>query len=262
MSNKISYKKFNYIYLSVVVIAICITTVQSSDGCANTGVCTDCFDWCANQPNLCTIEAVRNLCKRTCRQCDLQFDELSFWSSWTPVTSCSKSCGSGGMRKMGRKCRVSGGAESNSCEGDSEKMEPCDAPPCMEFTDWEWTPCSVPCGGGTKNGTRTCLGESRCLGMIFTIVACNDQPCDETKWVADGDWSECSNSCGRGLQVLNQRCQNGNPGDEGCPVTKWKKVKPCNVFPCPPPVVWSDWTEFSPCQVTCGSDANIEEKLL
>ncbi len=48
---------------------------------------------------------------------------------------------------------------------------------------WQWTSCSAPCGGGTRDGTRTCTapaptcGGASCVGEPTSTETCNTQEC-------------------------------------------------------------------------------------
>ena len=53
------------------------------------------------------------------------------------------------------------------------------------WSDWEaWTVCSAACGGGTREGTRTCTnpapsinGGAECDGETTVSETCNDHAC-------------------------------------------------------------------------------------
>ena len=52
------------------------------------------------------------------------------------------------------------------------------------WSDWgDWTACSAACGGGTREGTRTCTnpapsnGGADCDGEATESEACNDHAC-------------------------------------------------------------------------------------
>ena len=79
------------------------------------------------------------------------------------------------------------------------------------------------------------------------------------------DWSECSESCGRGVKVryatdLPEFCQN-DKNSEKC---REKEEKKCNLTPCDnferlkrgkkwKGRKWGKWGRWSPCSVTCGA---------
>ena len=53
------------------------------------------------------------------------------------------------------------------------------------WTDWTWSTCTKACGGGTRDGSRTCTnptpacGGADCVGDANTQESCNTQPCGD-----------------------------------------------------------------------------------
>jgi hypothetical protein len=53
------------------------------------------------------------------------------------------------------------------------------------WSDWSWTSCSKACGGGTRDGTRSCsnptpaCGGADCVGEATTQETCNTQACGD-----------------------------------------------------------------------------------
>lgn len=118
-----------------------------------------------------------------------------------------------------------------------------------------WEPCSATCGGGTQSrrryvnmSTEFCP-ELECekAGLIETR-SCNTQPCPTVcqmgPWTA---WSSCSSSCGLGFQHRTRDVVYFGTG--GC---LWDyEEQPCNDGDCIIPCAYTDFTDWSPCPVSC-----------
>ncbi|XP_028966579.1 A disintegrin and metalloproteinase with thrombospondin motifs 7 [Galendromus occidentalis] len=175
--------------------------------------------------------------KRTCNthQCPARW--------WTgPWQHCSATCGDQGRRKRTVLCIRSLGTDEQLALNDDRcaavtkphDQEPCPVTPqCPEDPNWitsEWSdtcrhnPCAnqtreVNCGQieGCDNGTKP---------VEFRV--CDPNECG--RWNA-GTWSECSESCGGGLQVRKVTC---NGGHERCSRSEEPaSVRSCNNNPCP-----------------------------
>ena len=103
----------------------------------------------------------------------------------------------------------------DACKGGTVTHDPIDGAPCAigntaglcvlgkcvtesctpidgGWSEWSWGPCSAPCDGGTRSGTRTCTapkpscGGKDCVGAAATTEPCNLKPCQ-----AGGSVSAC-----------------------------------------------------------------------
>ncbi|XP_025027432.1 ADAMTS-like protein 3, partial [Python bivittatus] len=205
---------------------------------------------------------------------------------WSP---CSASCGHGTqMRDV--KCRIyltftQAEAElpDDECEGpkplaeQSCHLEPCDGDPIPYtppfshtedagdvFYDWEYigfTPCSATCVGGTQEAIAVCLHEE-------TKQTVNDSWCDNSKrpppmsrvcntrlchprWQV-GPWTQCTATCGIGIQTREVHCQQPEGsvvGSESCKDPKPHSFQACNQLDCPPCWHVEEWQQ---CSQTCG----------
>lgn len=79
-----------------------------------------------------------------------------------------------------------------------------------------FTPCSEPCGGGSQQTQVVCMKSDTRVVVIAencninarpsqTTVECNTQPCS-SRWTA-GTWSDCSVTCGNGLETRTVECK-------------------------------------------------------
>ena len=106
------------------------------------------------------------------------------------------------------------------------------------FTIGDWSKCSLTCGGGTKQRSRTCqvpteeirygLRRNRkglrngrnnnlleenddkkpCPGASTMVLFCNLDKCPpNTNWGSWGPWSECSKNCGGGTKTRKRTCK-------------------------------------------------------
>uniref|UniRef100_A0A8D0CF65 ADAMTS like 3 n=1 Tax=Scleropages formosus TaxID=113540 RepID=A0A8D0CF65_SCLFO len=209
---------------------------------------------------------------------------------WQP---CSATCGPGHQRRQ-VTCRVLltfSEAEvdlpDEECSGDKPPIErACDLGPCIwdsalqQFPrsphqgavrhHWEhrgFTPCSSSCAAGTQESIATCVNRERgevaqdsfCDGSSRPPVmtrTCNPDPCPP-RWEV-GPWSQCSATCGMGIQsrkVLCRQLMLQAQGDEATvPDGECKDFRPsvlqaCNQVDCPPSWQAEDWLE---CSHTCG----------
>ncbi|TRY77637.1 hypothetical protein DNTS_005783, partial [Danionella cerebrum] len=129
------------------------------------------------------------------------------------------------------------------------------------WTHSSWNDCSVHCGGGERrtvvscmkilNKTMTQVNNSFCQlenKPLAQIRPCNVHPC-QYRWVT-GDWTQCSVTCGAGLQQRDVNCvyqlQNGTfipTRDLYCLSSKPAHTQPCEGRHCLS--VWdvSEWSK-------------------
>ncbi|ESN93354.1 hypothetical protein HELRODRAFT_89118, partial [Helobdella robusta] len=67
------------------------------------------------------------------------------------------------------------------------------------------------------------------------------------------DWSDCSASCGDGLQTRSRTCTNPAPrnGGRAC-AGSTAEERTCMPRPCPVDGMWSDWSAWTECSQSCG----------
>ncbi|XP_041841021.1 ADAMTS-like protein 1 isoform X3 [Melanotaenia boesemani] len=178
-----------------------------------------------------TREAVdQNLCVSSRRPPQLLQDckthpcpprwETGEWSS------CSTTCGVGLMTRT-VACTHRPSRDSNHTavlrDADCQKPKPSPVQACNRFdcppmwNTHDWGQCSQTCGGGVQKRRLLCkqrLADGSILELPDTFCPsrspANQQPCGKQdcppQWVTT-DWSQCSVTCGNGVQTLQAVCK-------------------------------------------------------
>lgn len=242
----------------------CIT-----DCCPVNGTWTDWSDWsqctvpCGggsqNRSRVCSGHSCSGYCDgrnfeaRTCNDdcCPVN----GTWSDWSDWSQCPVTCGAG-LQSRYRNCTefTCGGY----CDGPDSETQPCNSHCCPlngTWTDWtDWIDCSVTCGGGTQNRSRTCRGHQCggfCEGMDLETRSCNDDCCPVNgTWSDWSDWSLCTATCGGGVQARHRNCTGSECGGycDGVDL----ETRFCNTGCCPLNGSWTDWSDWTECTVACG----------
>ena len=122
----------------------------------------------------------------------------------------------------------------------------CSSKPCPIDGQWDsWTPwgtCNPNCKDGNQNRNRTCIapknGGKECPDKEykFEVRKCmnNILPCPVnggySPWVS---WSDCSETCGRGISERKRICDKPEPKNGGNPcIGAQHEVKECENSPC------------------------------
>ncbi|OQR69233.1 A disintegrin and metalloproteinase with thrombospondin motifs 7-like [Tropilaelaps mercedesae] len=170
------------------------------------------------------------------------------YADWTV---CSVTCG-GGYQESYAKCmeKEAGLVEDTHC-AHAPKPKPvkrtCNVHQCpARWWTGPWQHCSATCGDqGRRKRTVLCV---RSLGPDEQLALTDDrcaavtkphdlEPCpvtplcpEDPNWITS-EWSDCSESCGGGLQVRKVTCSGGR---ERCALSEQPaSVRPCNKNPCP-----------------------------
>ena len=186
------------------------------------------------------------------------------WVDWTVWNVCSVTCG-GGTQDRSRTCTNPapqyGGADCSGAANDTQDCNTQECPIDGAWVDWTvWNVCSVTCGGGTQDRSRTCTnpapqyGGADCSGAANETQDCNSQECPiDGAWVDWTVWDACSVTCGGGTQDRSRTCTNPAPQYGGADCSgSLNETQDCNTQECPIDGGWVDWTVWDVCSVTCG----------
>ncbi|MGH0119066.1 UNVERIFIED_CONTAM: hypothetical protein FKN15_052267 [Acipenser sinensis] len=198
----------------------------------------------------------------------------AFWDigEWS---ECSKTCGLG-MQHRQVLCRQVYAnhtltVQPNRCQHleKPETTSTCQLKICSEWQiRTEWSSCAVPCGVGQRSREVRCVSnvgdfvdDEECNMKLRPndIENCDMGPCAKSWFFTDwdiGEWSECSKTCGLGMQhrqvlcrqvyanrtltVQPNRCQH---------LEKPETTSTCQLKICSE---WQIRTEWSSCAVPCG----------
>ncbi|XP_041648933.1 thrombospondin type-1 domain-containing protein 4 [Cheilinus undulatus] len=176
-----------------------------------------------------------------------------YFTGWS--NTCSAQCGPG-VQKREVVCLTRGGVREGEGGGDcvGEKpaeMKACNSGPCVPTTMWyssQWTQCNVRCGNGTQRRDIICVQKN---GNDMTVVAPTEcahldkpaavQQCQmgecQPHWFTT-EWSACSRSCGKGVQMREVRCLTADKkhSPECDSSSKPDQEQVCNTIPCSPQV--------------------------
>ncbi|XP_054631701.1 A disintegrin and metalloproteinase with thrombospondin motifs 20-like isoform X1 [Dunckerocampus dactyliophorus] len=187
---------------------------------------------------------------------------------------CTQSCGGGRRTRLVVCQRPSGERLSDyNCDvlDKPPDTERCNLQPCPGSASWHrrpWKPCSVTCGHGTKQREITCvdhknqskLEEQHCrhLPRPRTQKPCRGRGCPT--WKANR-WSECSVTCGVGLQSRDVYCRikgSGKVREDLCDTSsRPADVQRCQTAECTR-YTWIS-APWKACNATCGAGVRNRE---
>ncbi|KAM4749056.1 A disintegrin and metalloproteinase with thrombospondin motifs 7 [Rhinophrynus dorsalis] len=178
------------------------------------------------------------------------------YGSWT---ECSATCGTGVQRQMVHCVeKVAGLVEERYCDSLSrpdDRQRSCSEEPCpSRWWVGEWQPCTATCGpSGLQKRTVLCiqqvgmdeqrkLQQEECqhLQRPEASIPCNHHvPCPAV-W-HQGNWSQCSVSCGEGVQFREVNCINGTVQNICDPLERPISRRACVLSLCPADSVLSNF---------------------
>ncbi|NXK13894.1 PPN protein, partial [Herpetotheres cachinnans] len=201
------------------------------------------------------------------------------WSygSWS---ECSSACG-GGFQSRLVFCTIDNEIYPdymcrNKPQPDNNRT--CGHQTCPQTKRWktgEWGSCSATCGGGTQTRSVYCVafdGQSsqgvvdNAECMAFAQQPHSSQPCNMRQcatWTT-GPWSECSASCGEGVQTRTVTCrtqQGSQAQDFACLMEpKPSATQPCLKENCIQEIGWhiGDW---GLCSKSCNSGIRTRQVI-
>ena len=94
--------------------------------------------------------------------------------------------------------------------------------------------------------------------LIFSFNVSTDSGNTEGGWSEWSDWSECSRQCGGGRQHRTRTCDGAGYRPSDCDGPTLME-RACNLQPCKG--VWSCWTDWSACSVTCGQGTRSRSRI-
>ncbi|XP_069714313.1 papilin isoform X1 [Phaenicophaeus curvirostris] len=199
------------------------------------------------------------------------------YSSWS---ECSVECG-GGFQSRLVFCTIDNEIYPdymcrNKPQPDNNRT--CGHQTCPQTKRWktgEWGSCSATCGGGTQTRSVYCVAfdgrssqgvvdNTEC--MAFAQQPRSTQPCSLRQcatW-STGPWSECSASCGEGVQTRTVTCrtqQGSQAQDFACLMEpKPSATQPCHKENCIQEIGWhvGDW---GLCSKSCNSGIRTRQVI-
>ncbi|WAR27191.1 ADT1-like protein [Mya arenaria] len=200
------------------------------------------------------------------------------WAAWEQWTYCTATCGTGSRsrNRTNRTCEYLplGSPPGNPCPESDRDVKYCNTDPCPVNGDWgswgEWTKCSATCNIGQHSRNRTCVYDpvapkgAKCLGRDHMAGFCNDGYCPQDGVLSEwGTWSACSVTCGDGMESRDRSCVYPIPlAPHGKPCEgETNNTRAClNVTQCTVDGVWSEWSTYGACSVTCGNGDKIRTR--
>ncbi|NXM39917.1 PPN protein, partial [Gymnorhina tibicen] len=199
------------------------------------------------------------------------------YSSWS---ECSSECG-GGFQSRLVFCTIDNEIYPdymcrNKPQPDNNRT--CGHQPCPQTKRWktgEWGSCSATCGRGTQTRSVYCVAfdgqssqgvvdDAEC--MAFAQQPRRSQPCNIRQCASwsTGPWSECSASCGEGVQTRTVTCrtQQGSQAQDFACLMEPKPLatQPCLKENCIQEIGWhiGDW---GLCSKSCDSGIRTRQVI-
>ena len=128
---------------------------------------------------------------------------------------------------------------------------------CLCIGIWDqwsnWGECSVTCGQGFRERTRTCQGNQHqnglrysCQGPRKDFESCSLPDCLEDmsgEWDEWSQWTSCSATCGLAKRQRQRTCLGSDCTGDNVEVQTCEDLPECK---------WNDWSAWNECSNTCG----------
>ncbi|KAM8881275.1 SCO-spondin isoform 1-T4 [Synchiropus picturatus] len=159
--------------------------------------------------------------------------------------------------------------DCKNCTCDTGVLQCQSVPGCHVDGGWgqwgEWTPCSLPCGGGTRSRSRKCdnpspqSGGRGCLGDSDQKTKCNTDLCTDPDgpWLPWSDWSVCSVSCGGGQMFRFRICSSSYCAGPSLQ-SKSCNTEVCLDVGCPPGRLYRECARGEGCPFNCAQVSGRE----
>ncbi|XP_031556840.1 uncharacterized protein LOC116293538 isoform X2 [Actinia tenebrosa] len=193
------------------------------------------------------------------------------WSEWS---DCSRTCG-GGIHIRTRQCiNPSPKYGGSDCVyyGDAREVVHCNPQPCPIHGNWGawqmWSFCSATCGAGKRERMRLCnnpapkYGGKGCPGTARELMPCSLSDCPvDGNWGAWKNWTQCSTTCGASKKSRTRECDNppAAHGGRSCEGPE-KEEAYCDNVPCMVNGGYTEWGEWTQCDVTCGGGRRLRSR--
>ncbi|XP_043084392.1 A disintegrin and metalloproteinase with thrombospondin motifs 20 [Puntigrus tetrazona] len=186
--------------------------------------------------------------------------------------ACSASCGAAlQSREVFCRSKGKGRVSDDLCDARArpDRLRSCFHRDCQthSWTTHDWKDCNASCGRGVRSRSVFCVDgemkmapESVCDASLkpHTHEPCHSATCRYV-WISSA-WSQCSVSCGSGLQQRALHCsavtsdlQTYSPASPSdCSERPPANSRPCVLTQCPPEDRWSAGP-WSQCSQTCGA---------
>lgn len=208
------------------------------------------------------------------------------WITYEDWSECSSECGNGGFQFQINKCfdvtyeYAMKNVEDHYCDKSksANMTRSCNRVDCFDY-NWvsqSWSDCSSTCGtDGIRKQLFSCakvylnktvedVDESLCSHLQYPVITekCNRIPCEVRvySWIMIPEWTECSVSCGEGIQSGLVGCFEVHKNDTMtraenetlCQfVQKPNYQRPCIKGPCES-YQWSKVFDWTACSASCG----------
>ncbi|XP_067671002.1 uncharacterized protein [Haliotis asinina] len=165
------------------------------------------------------------------------------WSEWSEWTDCSAVCGQGRKTRL-RMCADPYPSGGEGCLGPEVDTSDCNR--SQPASQNKTTPVTEPTAAETVPKKRVAK-VTPAWGDPYHAPYDRSRESLYRKW---GEWSSCSRSCGGGYRKRERECLTSI--NATC-CGEIRQIQFCDIVQCPANGGWSDWMQWSACDVTCGT---------